>query len=185
MKERGVRIYSRSDAAFASPEYYEYHEAKGIGYAVRLPTNGVLQKKIDHLLTRHVGRLPKKPRVFFEDFKYQAGTRSKPRRVIAKVEWHQGELHPRVGFIITNLKWTPKGVIKFNNKRGTAEQWIKEGKNAIRWTRLSCVEFKQNAVRLQLFALAYNLANFMRTLALPKEIKHWSLTTLREKLIKI
>ena len=42
-----------------------------------------------------------------------------------------------------------------------------------------------NAVRLQLHALAYNLANFMRTLALPKEVEHWSLTTLREKLVKI
>jgi hypothetical protein len=62
---------------------------------------------------------------------------------------------------------------------------IKEGKNAIRWTRLSCHAFRHNAVRLQLHALAYNLANFMRTLALPEEVEHWSLTTLREKLVKI
>ena len=68
---------------------------------------------------------------------------------------------------------------------GGAEQHIKEGKNAIRWTCLSCQKFRNNAVRLQLHALAYNLANFMRTLALPKEVAHWSLTTLREKLIKI
>ncbi len=65
------------------------------------------------------------------------------------------------------------------------EQYIKEGKNAIKWTRLSCRKFRNNAVRLQLHALAYNLANFMRTLALPKEVEHWSLTTLREKLVKI
>ncbi len=50
---------------------------------------------------------------------------------------------------------------------GKAEQYIKEGKNAIKWTRLSCRKFRDNAVRLQLHALAYNLANFMRTLALP------------------
>jgi len=73
------------------------------------------------------------------------------------VEWHRGELFPRVGFIVTNLPWPPKRVVRFYNQRGTAEQWIKEGKNAIRWTRLSCHGFKQNAVRLQLFALAYNL----------------------------
>ena len=60
-----------------------------------------------------------------------------------------------------------------------AEQFIKGGKNAIKWTRLSCRKFRDNAVRLQLHALAYNLANFMRTLALPKEVEHWSLTTLR------
>ena len=73
----------------------------------------------------------------------------------------------------------------FYNHRGTAEQWIKEGKNAIIWTRLSCRKFCINEVRLQLHALAYNLANFMRTLALPDEVEHWSLTTLREKLVKI
>ncbi len=64
-------------------------------------------------------------------------------------------------------------------------QYIKEGKNAIKWTRLSCRKFRDNAVRLQLHALAYNLANFLRTLALPKEVEHWSLNTLREKLVKI
>jgi hypothetical protein len=58
-------------------------------------------------------------------------------------------------------------VSKFYNGRGTAEQWIKEGKLALRWTRLSCRAFRDNAVRLQLFALAYNLANFLRSLALP------------------
>src|SRR6476469_7018025 len=53
------------------------------------------------------------------------------------------------------------------------------------WTRLSCHAFRYNAVRLQLFALAYNLANFLRSLALPNEVAQWSLTTLREKLVKI
>ncbi len=76
-------------------------------------------------------------------------------------------------------------LVAFYNKRGTAEQWIKEGKNAIKWTRLSCRRFRNNAVRLQLHALAYNLANLMRTLALPKETQHWSPTTLREKPVKI
>ena len=73
----------------------------------------------------------------------------------------------------------------FYNHRGTAEQNIKEGKNAIKWTRLSCRKFRNNEIRLQLHALAYNLGTFMRTLALPKEVEHWSLTTLREKLVKI
>jgi Transposase DDE domain group 1 len=104
---------------------------------------------------------------------------------VAKVEWHQGELYPRVGFIVTNLARPAKWVIKFYNRRGMAEQHIKEGKNALRWTRLSCHAFRHNAVRLQLHALAYNLANFLRTLALPERVEHWSLTTLREKLVKI
>ena len=58
-------------------------------------------------------------------------------------------------------------------------------KHAIKWTRLSCRKFCNNKVRLQLHALAYNLANFMRTPALPRAMEHWSLTTLREKLVKI
>jgi Transposase DDE domain group 1 len=86
---------------------------------------------------------------------------------------------------VTDLTRPNKRVVKFYNGRGTAEQHIKEGKNAIRWTRLSCHAFRHNAVRLQLHALAYNLANFLRTLALPTGVEHWSLTTLREKLVKI
>jgi hypothetical protein len=116
---------------------------------------------------------------------YRAQSWSKPRRVVAKVEWHPGELYPRVGFIVTNLARPAERVVAFYNQRGTAEQWIKEGKNAIKWTRLSCRTFAANAVRLQLHALAYNLGNFMRTLAIPKAAEPWSLTSLREKLIKI
>jgi hypothetical protein len=94
-------------------------------------------------------------------------------------------LSARVGFIVTNLARPAERVVAFYNQRGTAEQWIKEGKGAIKWTRLSCRSFAANAVRLQLYTLAYNLGNFMRTLALPKAVAQWSLTSLREKLIKI
>ena len=94
-------------------------------------------------------------------------------------------LYPRVGFVVTNMARPAENVVGFYNKRGTCEQWIKEGKGAIRWTRLSCRSFAANAVRLQLHALAYNLGNFLRTLATPEPIKEWSLTSLKEKLIKI
>jgi hypothetical protein len=85
---------------------------------------------------------------------------------------------------VTNMARPAERVVAFYNQRGTAEQYIREGKNAVKWTRLSCRTFRNNAVRLQLHALAYNLANFMRTLALPDQVAHWSLTTLREKLVK-
>ena len=184
-KERGIRLYFRGDAAFASPDIYDYLEAEGVLYAIRLRANNVLQESIAHLLKRPVGRPPKDVRRYHASFSYQAGTWDKPRRVVAKVEWHPGELYPRVGFIVTNLSRPAERVVAFYNRRGTAEQWIKEGKQAIRWTRLSCRKFRHNAVRLQLHALAYNLGNFMRTLALPPTVEHWSLTTLREKLVKI
>jgi hypothetical protein len=123
--------------------------------------------------------------VGYHDLLYQAGTWERPRRVVAKIEWHAGELFPRIGFIVTNRTDPAPGVVRFYNGRGTCEQWIKEGKHALEWMRLSCHEFKNNAVRLALFVLAYNLSNFLRRLALPPEMARWSLTTLREKLVKI
>jgi len=111
--------------------------------------------------------------------------------VVAKVEWHPGELYPRVGLdplrgsSVTNLTRPANRIVAFYNQRGTAEPWIKEGKNAVKWTRLSCGAMKANAVRLQLHALAYNPANFLRTLVLPEEMKSWSLTTIRENVVKI
>ena len=167
------------------PGLFETLEAEAFLYAIRIKSNSVLEGNIAHLMRRPVGRPSRKPKVFYHSFEYQAGTWDRPRRVVAKVEWHMDMLFPKVGFIVTNLRYRSKGVVKFYNKRGTAEQWIKEGKYAINWTRLSCHDFKDNEVRLQLFALAYNLGNFLRRLALPREVKHWSLTTLREKLIKI
>ncbi len=107
------------------------------------------------------------------------------------MEWRPGDLFPRVGLdplrgsSVTNLSRPAERVVAFYNQRGTAEQHIKEGKNAINWTRLSCHSFRNNEVRLQLHALAYNLGNFLRTLALPEAVEQWTLTTLRGKLIKI
>jgi len=181
----GIPKFFRGDAAFTNPALYRLLEEESYRYAIRLKANAVLERKIEHLLTRPVGRPSHKPKVFYHSFQYQAGSWNQPRRVVAKVEWHAGELFPRVGFIATNLTWRSKRVVQFYNGRGTAEQWIKEGKNAVKWTKLSCRTFKDNQTRLQLFALAYNLGNFLRRLALPKPVQHWSLTTLREKLIKI
>jgi hypothetical protein len=117
------RLYFRGDAAFANPETYAFLEADGIGYAIRLPANRVLQERIGHLLKRPVGRPPHEVRRHYASFSYRAQNWNKPRRVVAN----------------------------------TAEQCIKEGKGAIKWTRLSCRTFAANAVRLQLHALAYNL----------------------------
>ncbi len=128
-RARNIRRYFRSDAAFAKPEILEEEDYI---YAIRLPTNPILQKSITHLLTRPVGRPP---------------------------NWHPGKLCPRVGFIVTNLSRSAERVTKFYNSRGTAEQYTKEGKNAINWTRLSCHSFRNNEVRLRLHALAHNLGN--------------------------
>jgi len=136
------------------------------------------------LLVRPTEWPSKRPIVCYHDFTYQAQSWSHSRRVVAKVEWHQGELFPRLGFIVTNLSYPPKGIVRFYNGRGTAEQWITEGKNALNWTRLSCHKFVANQVRLRLFVLTYNLGNLVRRLALPEAIKRWSLTSLQTRLIK-
>ncbi|MBM3814767.1 MAG: transposase, partial [Acidimicrobiia bacterium] len=104
--------------------------------------------------------------------------------MVAKVEFHCGELFPRVGFIVTNLETDSRAVVRFYNKRGTAEQWIKEGKQAVKMTRLSCHRFRSNEVRLWLSLIAYNLGNLWRRLVLPRKIGGWSLTSLQQRLVK-
>ena len=89
-RDLDIRRFFRGDAAFARPELYEYLEAEGYLYAIRLPANAVLHREIEPLLTRPVGRPPNKPVVWCHDFLYQAGTWDKPRRVVAKIEWHKG-----------------------------------------------------------------------------------------------
>ena len=100
------------------------------------------------------------------------------------VEHHRGELFPRVNFIVTNMTLHSRSVVRCYNKRGTGEQWIKEGKQAMHWTRLSCHRFRAIEVRLQLAVLAYNLDNLGRRLDLPPRIKSWPPTSLQHRLVK-
>src|ERR1700730_12640065 len=163
----GKEVVFRADAAFAKPELYEALEERDVKYAIRLPANDNLQRNITELLTRPVGRPRYKPVVRFKSFLYQAASWTIARRVVAKVEFHCGELFPRVGFIVTNLGTSSRAVVRFYNKRGTAEQWIKEGNQAVKMTRLSCHRFRANEVRLWLSVLAYNLGNLWRRLGVP------------------
>jgi hypothetical protein len=183
-QEQGKEVVFRADAAFAKPEIYEVLEARGVKYAIRIPANENLERNIAELLPRPVGRPSVKLLVEYKSFLYQAASWKGARRVVAKVEHHLGELFPRVGFIVTNLGLPSRAVVRFYNKRGTAEQWIKEGKLAVNWTRLSCHRFRGNEVRLWLSVIAYNLGNLWRRLALPKKIGNWSLTSLQQRLVK-
>ena len=180
----GKEIAFRADAAFAKPEIYEALEERGVKYAIRIPSNDNLERDIAELVPRPVGRPSMKPLVEYKGFLYQAAGWKTARRVVAKVEHHPGELYPRVGFIVTNLTLPSRAVVRFYNKRGTAEQWIKEGKQAVKMTRLSCHRFRSNEVRLWLTIIAYNLGNLWRRLALPQRIGNWSLTSLQQRLVK-
>jgi Transposase DDE domain group 1 len=180
----GKEVACRADAAFAKPEVYEALEERGVKYAIRIPANDNLQRDIEELLKRPVGRPSKKPLVEYKGFLYQAAGWQTARRVVAKVEHHPGELFPRVGFIVTNLTLPNRAVVRFYNKRGTAEQWIKEGKQAVKMRRLSCHRIRSNEVRLWLTLIAYNLGNLWRRLVLPQRIGNWSLTSLQQRLVK-
>jgi hypothetical protein len=183
-QEMGKEVAFRADAAFAKPEVYEALEARGVKYAIRIPANDSLERDIAELLPRPAGRPSHKPLVEYKSFLYQAASWKTARRVVAKVEHHAGELFPRVGFIVTNLSLPSRDLVRFYNKRGTAEQWIKEGKQAVKMTRLSCHRFRPNEVRLWLSVIAYNLGNLWRRLVLPQRIESWSLTTLQQRLVK-
>jgi hypothetical protein len=158
-----------------------------VKYAIRIPANENLERDIAELLTRPVGRPRHKPVVWYKGFLYQAASWKTARRVVAKVEFHFGELFPRVGFIVTNLETDSRAVVRFYNKRGTAEvaaATIKEGKQAVKMTRLSCHRFRSNEVRLWLSVLVYNLGNLWLRLVLPKRIDLWWLTSLQQRLVK-
>jgi len=141
-------------------------------------------RAIEDLLTRPRGRPSHTPLVRYRSFQYRTASWDRPRRVIAKIEHHLGELFPRVGFIVTTLTGTNRAVVRFYNQRGTAEQWIKEGKEAAHSTRLSCHRFRANEVRLLLGVIAYNLGNLLRRLVLPSPIESWSLTSLQQRPFK-
>jgi hypothetical protein len=113
-----------------------------------------LERQVEDLLTRPRGRPSHAPLVRYRSFQYQAASGDRPRRVTAKIEHHLGDLFPLVGFIVTTLTGTTRVVVRFYNQRGTAEQWIKEGKTATHWTRLSCHHFRANEVRLLLGVIA-------------------------------
>jgi hypothetical protein len=180
----GRDVVFRADAAFAKPEIYDALEQRGVKYAIRIPANDSLERDIAELLTRPVGRPSHKPVVSYKSFLYETASWKTARRVVAKVDFHFGELFPRVGFIVTNLETASRAVVRFYNKRGTAEQWIKEGKQAVKMTRLGCHRFRSNEVRLWLSLIAYNLGNLWRRLVLPKKIENWSLTSLQQRLVK-
>ena len=119
---------------------------------------------------------------FHANFSYQAGTWTKPRRVIAKVEWHPGELYPRVGFIVTNMSRLAEGVVAFYNKRGKCEQWIKEGKGAIK-SVVPGIRGQRRAAPTSCARLQFG--QFLADARDLEPVKDWSLTSLKEKLIKI
>ena len=177
-RNRTLRRYFRGDAAFASPEVYEFLEAEDFSYAIRLPANKVLQGSIAHLLKRPVGRPPNDVRRYHAGFSYQAASWDKPRRVVAKVEWHPGELYPRVGFIVTNLSRPTERVVALQSARhGRAMDQGRQKRHQVDTPVVEDASFPSqrrgsNSTRSPTIS-----AYFMEHSCCPAQ---WSLTTLRE-----
>lgn len=127
-------------------------------------------------------------RITFNGSTAASGTRKQVGTILAefvKAEWNHGELFPRFGFVVTNRRYTSKNVVGLFDQRGTCEQRTKEGKGAVKWTRLSCRSIDANAVPLQLHAWRTILETFFARSAMTEQIREWSLTSFREKSIKI
>jgi hypothetical protein len=179
-------FWFRGDAAFANPETYEYCEEHRITYFIRLPSNAILMRLLEPHLSRAVGRPPKSGiQVRIVDLPYQAKSWSRSRRVVAKIEWHRGELFPRIGFVVTNSRLPAGKVIKVYNGRGNVENRIKEGKNTLRWDKTSCQRFEANQARLKMGVLAYNLLHMIRQFYVWGEEVKRSIDWLIKRLIKV
>ena len=138
----------------------------------------------------HLGRPVSRPpqsgiQVKIVDLRYQAKSWSRPRRVVAKIEWHRGELFPRIGLMITNSRLPAGKVIKVYNGRAEIENRIKEGKNTLRWDKTSCKRFEANQARLQMGVLAYNLLHMIRQFYVWGEEVKRSMEWLIKRLIKV
>lgn len=151
-----------------------------------LPANAVLNRLVDPCLTRPVGRPPKSEiQIRLVDFRYQAQTWERERRVVAKIEWHSGELFPRIGFIVTNSNLPAGKVVKVYNGRGDVENRMKEGKNMLRRDKTSYRRFAANQARLLMGVLAYNLLHMLRQFYLVGEEVKRSVEWLIKRLIKV
>lgn len=185
-RKRFQLFWFRGDAAFAKPEIYDYCESKRVTYFIRLPKNEILKEIIREDLRRPAGRWPRSGvKVHIFDFPYQAGSWSKPRRVVCKIEWHLGELFPRVGFIVTSSRLSSKEVVKTYNGRANVENRIKEGKNTLRWDKTSCHKFDANQARLKMGLLAYNLLHLLREFYMKDEQVKRSVEWLIRRVVKV
>ena len=180
------QFWLRGDAAFAKPELYAYCEAKRMTYFIRLKSNNTLKKLIEPHLERPTGNLLKSGiQEKFIDLSYQAGSWEKPRRVVCRIAWHESELFPQIGFVVTNSRISVEKVIKLYHHRAEIENRIKEGKNTLRWDKTSCHRFESNEARLKMGLLAYNLLHLLRKFYIRGEGVRRSIEWLIRRLIKV
>ena len=187
-KYPSLPLYLRGDSGFASPVLYETCEENDCKYAIRLKQNQTLIRyaaDADEALYRATRNNQVDYAVEYGEFEYQAGSWSHQRRVVFKIEKPYNQFVHLYTFIVTNMETEPYQVIQFYCGRGKMENFIKEGKSGFDFSSVSSRSRVVNANRLQVHALAYNLFNWFRRLALSADMRKQRIDTLRLKLLKV
>ena len=187
-KYPSMLLYLRGDSGFASPDLYEACEDNDCKYAIRMKLNQLLVKyaaDADEALYRATRNNQIDYAVEYGEFEYQANSWSHPRRVVFKIEKPYNQMVHLFTFIVTTMEAEPYQVIQFYCGRGKMENFIKEGKSGFDFSSVSSRSMVVNANRLQVHALAYNLFNWFRRLALAASMRKQRIDTIRLKLMKI
>ena len=183
-----IKLLLRGDSGFATPELYKQCEENGTSYVIRLKENSVLREKASFLVDE-LDEITKDNKVDYAvtygEFMYQAGPWPYPRRVVCKVEKPENQMVYMYTFIVTNMDSSPEYLIRFYCKRGLMENFIKESKSGFDFASVSSHRRIVNANRLQVHALAYNIFNWFRRLALSANMRKQRIDTVRLKLLKI
>ena len=187
-KYPSLPLYLRGDSGFATPELYEACEENDCKYAIRLKGNSTLRGLCadkEEALCRAVRDNISDYAVTYGEFEYQAGSWSRPRRVVFKIEKPAGQFIYMHTFVVTTMEAEPYKVIQFYCGRGNMENFIKEVKSGFDFSSVSSISKTVNANRLQVHALAYNLFNWFRRIVLAAKLRKQRIDTVRLKLLKI
>ena len=183
-----IHLLLRGDSGFATPELYKQCEENGTSYVIRLKENAVLREKVSYLVDE-LDEITKENKVdyavVYGKFMYQAGPWPYERRVVCKLEKPENQIVYLYTFLVTNMDSSPEYLLKFYSKRGLMENFIKERKNGFDFASVSSHTRIVNANRLQVHALAYNVFNWFRRLALSANMRKQRIDTVRLKLLKI
>ena len=183
-----IHLLLRGDSGFATPELYKQCEENGTSYVIRLKENAVLREKVSYLVDE-LDEITKENKVdyavVYGEFMYQAGPWPYERRVVCKLEKPENQIVYLYTFLVTNMDSSPEYLLKFYSKRGLMENFIKESKNSFDFASVSSHTRIVNANRLQVHALAYNVFNWFRRLALSANMRKQRIDTVCLKLLKI
>ena len=183
-----IHLLLRGDSGFATPELYKQCEENGTSYVIRLKENAVLREKVSYLVDE-LDEITKENKVdyavVYGEFMYQAGPWPYERSVVCKLEKPENQIVYLYTFLVTNMDSSPEYLLKFYSKRGLMENFIKESKNGFDFASVSSHTRIVNANRLQVHALAYNVFNWFRRLALSANMRKQRIDTVCLKLLKI